>query len=102
MSAIYLKLGLGNIMIEYDYPECTTSVVTALAHFRKYFPTYRKNDIQLVNHLFREAEFEAASGRQWTAPSSIFTQPKAQRVFGWVAGASVSPMLPCSLWRVYH
>jgi len=36
----------GNIMIEYDYPECTTSVVTALSHFRKHFPQYRQQDIQ--------------------------------------------------------
>ncbi|KAH9479645.1 Lanosterol synthase [Psilocybe cubensis] len=36
----------GNIMIEYNYPECTTSVITALAIFRKHFPDYRKDDIQ--------------------------------------------------------
>ncbi|CAM1505995.1 Fc.00g116320.m01.CDS01 [Cosmosporella sp. VM-42] len=33
-------------MIEYDYPECTSSVVTALSLFRKYWPNYRKKDIQ--------------------------------------------------------
>ena len=36
----------GRIMIEYDYPECTTAVVTALSLFSKEFPGYRKNDIE--------------------------------------------------------
>jgi lanosterol synthase len=36
----------GNIMIEYAYPECTTSVITALAIFRKHFPEYRAADIE--------------------------------------------------------
>ena len=35
----------GNIMVEYDYPECTTAVVTALSLFRKHWPEYRKGDI---------------------------------------------------------
>jgi lanosterol synthase len=35
----------GNIMIEYDYPECTTAVVTALHMFQKYYPHYRSSDI---------------------------------------------------------
>ena len=34
------------IMVEYDYPECTTSVVTALSYFRKYDPDYKKAEIQ--------------------------------------------------------
>ncbi|MCJ1464869.1 Lanosterol synthase (Oxidosqualene--lanosterol cyclase) [Pseudocyphellaria aurata] len=33
------------IMVEYDYPECTTAVVTALSIFSKHFPEYRKQDI---------------------------------------------------------
>ena len=33
------------IMIEYDYPECTTAVVTALSLFSQHNPTYRKDDI---------------------------------------------------------
>ena len=36
----------GRIMVEYDYPECTTAVVTALSLFSKFFPDYRKHDIQ--------------------------------------------------------
>lgn len=35
----------GRIMVEYDYPECTTAVVTAFSTFSKYFPEYRKQDI---------------------------------------------------------
>ncbi|GLB41717.1 putative terpene cyclase mutase family protein [Lyophyllum shimeji] len=35
----------GDIMIEYCYPECTTSVITSLAIFRKHYPHYRVNDI---------------------------------------------------------
>ena len=37
---------LGNIMIEYNYPECTTSAITSLAIFRKHFPDYRAQDIE--------------------------------------------------------
>ena len=36
----------GRIMIEYDYPECTTAVVTALSTFTKHYPTYRADDIK--------------------------------------------------------
>lgn len=32
-------------MIEYDYPECTTAVVTALHMFQKYYPDYRAAEI---------------------------------------------------------
>ena len=36
----------GDIMIEYCYPECTTSVITSLSIFRKHFPDYRAHDIE--------------------------------------------------------
>ena len=36
----------GRIMIEYDYPECTTACVIALATFRKSYPEYRTADIK--------------------------------------------------------
>jgi lanosterol synthase len=36
----------GRIMVEYDYPECTTACITALAMFRKQFPDYRSAEIQ--------------------------------------------------------
>jgi len=35
----------GRIMVEYDYPECSTAVVTALRLFSKHDPQYRKVDI---------------------------------------------------------
>jgi lanosterol synthase len=36
----------GRIMIEYDYPECSTAVVTALSLFSKHYPDYRVADIK--------------------------------------------------------
>jgi len=38
----------GNIMTEYCYPECTTSVITALALFKKHISDYRSKDIDRV------------------------------------------------------
>ncbi|CAG8444494.1 1404_t:CDS:2 [Acaulospora colombiana] len=35
----------GNIMIEYSYPECTSSVITGLYAFSKYYPDYRADEI---------------------------------------------------------
>ena len=35
----------GRIMVEYDYPETSTAVVTALRLFSKHYPTYRSGDI---------------------------------------------------------
>ncbi|KAI6015989.1 terpenoid cyclases/protein prenyltransferase alpha-alpha toroid [Pisolithus microcarpus] len=35
----------GDIMIEFCYPECTTSVITALSVFRKHHPNYRSAEI---------------------------------------------------------
>jgi lanosterol synthase len=35
-------------MTEYDYPECTTSVITSLAIFRQHYPHYRSADIEYV------------------------------------------------------
>ncbi|KAI6125392.1 terpenoid cyclases/protein prenyltransferase alpha-alpha toroid [Pisolithus croceorrhizus] len=35
----------GDIMIEFCYPECTTSVITALSIFRKHHPNYRSAEI---------------------------------------------------------
>ncbi|UKZ70780.1 uncharacterized protein TrAtP1_011749 [Trichoderma atroviride] len=37
----------GRIMVEYDYPECTTACVTVLSLFRKHWPEYRTDDINL-------------------------------------------------------
>jgi lanosterol synthase len=41
----------GDIMIEYCYPECTTSVITCLSIFRQHFPTYRAADISCVSRV---------------------------------------------------
>jgi lanosterol synthase len=38
----------GRIMVEYDYPECTTAVVTALSLFSKHYPDYRSDDIKRI------------------------------------------------------
>jgi lanosterol synthase len=35
----------GRIMVEYDYPECTTSCVTAMHLFSKAFPDYRRDEV---------------------------------------------------------
>ena len=39
-------------MIEHSYPECTTSVITALSIFRKYYPKYRTADIECAARLY--------------------------------------------------
>ncbi|KAI9758676.1 MAG: hypothetical protein M4579_002924 [Chaenotheca gracillima] len=36
----------GRIMVEYDYPECTTAVVTALSLFSEIYPDYRTEEIK--------------------------------------------------------
>ncbi|RXW23912.1 hypothetical protein EST38_g1956 [Candolleomyces aberdarensis] len=43
--ASYELIRAGNIMVEYNYPECTTSAITSLAIFRKHYPHYRSKDI---------------------------------------------------------
>ncbi|EMC94222.1 hypothetical protein BAUCODRAFT_74539 [Baudoinia panamericana UAMH 10762] len=37
----------GRIMVEYDYPECTTACVTALHLFRQHYPSYRADAINI-------------------------------------------------------
>ena len=38
----------GRIMVEYDYPECTTAVVTVLSLFQTHYPDYRAEEIKAV------------------------------------------------------
>ena len=38
----------GRIMVEYDYPECTTAAVTALSLFNQRYPDYRSKEIKAV------------------------------------------------------
>ncbi|KAF7973658.1 hypothetical protein HWV62_13902 [Athelia sp. TMB] len=40
----------GDIMIEYCYPECTTSVITALSIYRRHYPDYRAAEIERTIH----------------------------------------------------
>jgi len=35
-------------MTEFEYPECTTSVITGLAIFKKRYPTYRNQEIDAI------------------------------------------------------
>ncbi|KAK3501384.1 terpenoid cyclases/protein prenyltransferase alpha-alpha toroid [Neurospora crassa] len=35
----------GNIMVEYEYPECTTAVLTTLSLFKKHWPNHRTAEI---------------------------------------------------------
>ncbi|KIM93937.1 hypothetical protein OIDMADRAFT_106855 [Oidiodendron maius Zn] len=55
----------GRIMIEYDYPECTTAVVTALSLFTRYYPNYRTADIKIFKEraigYIRRAQFPDGS-----------------------------------------
>lgn len=44
-------LRIGDIMIEHSYPECTTSVITALSIFRRHYPDHRKREIEQVLFL---------------------------------------------------
>lgn len=39
-------------MIEFCYPECTTSVITSLSIFRKYYPHYRVAEIECVSFFY--------------------------------------------------
>jgi lanosterol synthase len=55
----------GRIMIEYDYPECTTAVVTALSLFSQYYPDYRAAEIKAFKgraiSYIRKAQFPDGS-----------------------------------------
>ena len=55
----------GRIMIEYDYPECTDAVVTALSLFSKYYPDYRVLEIQVFKaravQYIRDAQYPNGS-----------------------------------------
>lgn len=39
---------LDNIMVEYSYPECTSSVIISLTLFRRHFPDHRAVEIELA------------------------------------------------------
>lgn len=52
----------GGIMVEYDYPECTTSCVTALQQFHDVFPDYRAEEIR--NFTTRAVRWIKSNQRQ--------------------------------------
>ncbi|KAK2465673.1 hypothetical protein APHAL10511_002217 [Amanita phalloides] len=69
----------GNIMIEYTYPECTTSVITSLAIFRKYHPDYRSQDIDrtikaAIGYLHKAQKPEGAWVGSWGICFTYATQ----------------------------
>ncbi|KAF5175701.1 Cycloartenol synthase, partial [Thalictrum thalictroides] len=45
----------GDIIIDYPYVECTSSVIQALTYFRKLYPAHRREEI--VNSIARSVEF---------------------------------------------
>ncbi|KAI0044521.1 terpene synthase [Auriscalpium vulgare] len=60
----------GNIMIEYSYPECTTSVITSLSIFRKHYPHYRPIHIdrtikKAIGYLHRSQKPEGGWLGSW-------------------------------------
>jgi hypothetical protein len=48
-------------MIEYNYPECTTSVLSALKVFSKKFPEYRREEIECVAPPFHSPLYASRS-----------------------------------------
>lgn len=46
---------IDNIMIEYSFPECTSSVIMALVLFRQHFPQYRSAEV--FNSLLRATQY---------------------------------------------
>ena len=75
----------GRIMIEYDYPECTTACVTALSLFHKHWPEYRTADIKKVHPKGHKLDQESS---------------KCGWELVWKLGNLFLHMLPCSLSRV--
>lgn len=82
----------GDIMVEHSYPECTTSVVTALSIFRRHYPKYRPSDIQCVVSLTLTFELlrTTSLGVWLRAPSTTCARPKSLKAAGSDRGASAS------------
>lgn len=64
----------GNIMTEYNYPECTTSALSALEMFTKRFPDYRADEIRRVRTSYLsgpgDARTEADPLRRSASPQA--------------------------------
>jgi lanosterol synthase len=74
-------------MIEYEYPECTTSVITSLAIFRNHYPNYRAEDIEYVIHThYQICRFNRAHfiNRKTIRRSITFLYTAQQPEGGWV------------------
>ncbi|KAI5365195.1 putative terpenoid cyclases/protein prenyltransferase alpha-alpha toroid [Septoria linicola] len=65
----------GRIMVEYQYPECTTACITALERFRKHYPDYRASEIK--RFVSRAVDWirgnQAADGSWYGSWSICFT-----------------------------
>jgi lanosterol synthase len=60
------RITTGNTMAEHTYPECTTSVITALRIFQQYYPAHRKKDIEYV---YSQSHSDFSSNCRCTFPS---------------------------------
>jgi lanosterol synthase len=60
----------GNIMIEYNYPECTTSALSALMHFSRLYPDYRRAEIEYVARDDRLAAIKLTMSTLSATPSN--------------------------------
>lgn len=65
----------GNIMVEYSYPECTTSVILALRAFTKYDPGYRRDEIEntIENALEYVVKMQRPDGSWYGSWAICFT-----------------------------
>ena len=66
-------------MTEFNYPECTTSVITALSIFRKHYPHYRATDVQrtithAVDFLHKAQRLEGVWFGSWGICFTYATQ----------------------------
>lgn len=56
----------GRIMVEYEYPECTTAVVTALSLFNKHWPDYRGREVrQFIDRAVKWIKTAQLSDGSW-------------------------------------
>jgi hypothetical protein len=76
-------------MVEYCYPECTTSVITSLAIFRKFYPDYRTKEIKCVSFfLSYEIALILIADKPYNLLSSICILLNIHQAVGLVPGES--------------
>lgn len=74
-------------MIEYEYPECTTSVITSLSIFRKHYPDYRAKDIAWVivaGYLYLRSNLTRSANSKTIRRAITFLHALQQPEGGWV------------------